>query len=383
MTSHRSASGAPRRLAVGKGERGSDDAEDERRDLEALERLAQADRERVVGREQPPRLLEHELVSRSRRVAQARDQLGSERVARRDDPDVGALELAPQVVVARAAVARRRDLAGEPAGALDDEQRPAARHRLLHLEQRALPAAGEDHRDRLAVRELGGDRREQRRLAAPLVAVGEHEVRVVGLERRRALARRPRQLDEPGRRDADQHGHPRRIALALGAEQRHHAGRGAAVDDRGIGARDRGPDRRPEHLARGREVRLAQVVGATGDDDHRPRGPGREAEPAEQLARMLAGALDRDTRRRLPCHAPPPRLAIRRPVVRGSWRHHPRPPVARQSAQPAARLSGGRARATPSTRPRKPQRRAIARQADMFPADQALLAWATGLAGRG
>ena len=81
-----------------------------------------------------------------------------------------------------------RDPVGQAAGPLDDEHRPVAADRRLDLGQRTRAAAGEQHHDRLAMRELRGEGREQRRLAAPLVAVGEDVVRVVRRERRAGLA---------------------------------------------------------------------------------------------------------------------------------------------------------------------------------------------------
>jgi hypothetical protein len=183
---------------------------------------------------------------------------------------------------------RRRDLVGDAAGALDDEQRPAARHALEQLRAGARATAGEHHRNRRALRELFGERHQQRRLAAPLVAVGEHDVAVVTIQRRAPVAERAGVLDPAGRRDAEQDRHRGRVASALLADQRHHPGGGAAVDDRRPRQRRGRGDRGTERAARDRQLRLGHVVGAAADDDPRPRRRG-EARTCQQRGGALAG----------------------------------------------------------------------------------------------
>ncbi len=197
-----------------------------------------------------------------------------------------------------------------------------AADRGLDLGERAGAAAGQQHHDRLAMRELRGEGREQRRLAAPLVAVGEDVVRVVRRERRAGLAV---VLDLAGGRDADQQRHAVRVGAALGSEQRHDAGVGPAIHDRGAGRAHRLAQRGAQCLARHRQLRLAQVVGAAGDDDHGPRRPRRDPGAREQVARMLALALDDD------------RLVARWSEGHGAIIHHARPGGKARNAPPGRR----------------------------------------------
>ncbi len=188
------------------------------------------------------------------------------------------------------AAPQRRDLVRGAARALDDEQRPAVRHRLAGLEPGAGAAPDEHHDDRRVARQLGGQRDEQLGFAAPFVAVGEHEMTVVGIERRPSLRGLAGQGDPAPRRDAEEHLDPGAVAGALGAGERHHARRGPAVHDHGVRRVRRQPDRGTQQRACDRQLRLVQVVCAARDHDDRPALAGREPELRQQPGRSLVAA---------------------------------------------------------------------------------------------
>ena len=171
-----------------------------------------------------------------------------------------------------------------------------------------------------------------------------------GVERDRPSPRH-RGADLAAGRDPEQDRHRRRIARALGAEQRHHAGVGATVEDRRAGLPGRCPDRRAE--------RSRGPSRAAGPADRRPRRTRRSraaARPstdprARERSRGPALAGLRDDHR---CRMSEPRpsvAATRRALAPASCRHHRGDPPRRQSAQRATRP-----RSSPSSARRRSRR---------------------------
>jgi hypothetical protein len=170
---------------------------------------------------------------------------------------------------------------------LHHQERPPPANRAQGLALGHLSTTNEEGGNRAGAGKYLGDVEEKCRLVAPLSARGEHEVRVIRLEGSApVIGVRSRERDECGRRDPEQErSFDRQLGHGL-AENRHHPGCGAAVDDgrtrdtrrlHHAGADD--TDRPPIPLT-------MQCVGPAKDDDDGAEPVGIEPELGHEAPRI-------------------------------------------------------------------------------------------------
>ena len=242
----------------------------------------------------------------------------------------------------------RCELVGQATGPLDHDDRHSAFDRETDLVDRVRPTAREDRHGGPRCRQLVERLEEQRGLAAPLVAVGEDEVRVIWLELRRSggsVVLVTLERDLSGGRDAQ----VRRGGVAGGdcpSEHRHDPGRRPTVHQRRAGLRRRADDPSFEEPLQasldGRVERIAPPMtsrigvgelswSASSRALTDSRGPARTARATFALSNVMANGL-----------APPPASGPMVPLAAG-----PRP---KRSRRPSRRVFGGapRARGNPA-----------------------------------
>ena len=169
------------------------------------------------------------------------------------------------------------------------EHRPAAAHRREHVGLGHRSPAGQQHHHRARPGQPGGHADQQGRLAAPLAAVGQHEVGVLRVQRHAVIPAAPRVADQVFRGHAQQHRHGLPQAGPGRADDSHDAGGGPAVNHGRARQPGGGRDRGPEHLLGPVQMGPFEGVRAAADDQHRAPGFVRlEAQGGHQLAGFAA-----------------------------------------------------------------------------------------------
>ena len=185
---------------------------------------------------------------------------------------------------------RDRELVRDAAGSRDHEHDPAALRRRQHLLLRRFTPARDDHHDASRPGERLAQLDEQVRLAAPLIGVGQCEVRVVRLERDAVSLGgkwRAGKAHPPRRCHAEEEAVGVIPLLQRLAHDRHDPAVRAAVDDSCSGHGCCTRKSRTDDAFRERVSLVGKRVRAAHDDDD---GAARvQPEFVEQVVRAVAG----------------------------------------------------------------------------------------------